>query len=197
MPLTSLAPALAAGKIIAIPTDTIYGLAVDATNPDAVAALFALKHRAASQAIVVMVADIAAAEALAEINQDARPLLQQYWPGALTCVLPRKASADHFLSPALFRDIATIGIRIPNHEGVLSLLRHIGKPLAVTSANLSGKAPLNSAQEIQECFGNRVTFASESLPITPTSQQASTVIDMTQRPWRILRQGDVIITSLT
>jgi tRNA threonylcarbamoyl adenosine modification protein (Sua5/YciO/YrdC/YwlC family) len=139
--------ALEAGLVVVIPTDTVYGLAVDPRRPGATGRLFAVKARPTDAALPVLAADAAAAFGLArDVPDSASRLAARFWPGGLTIVVPRRDGLGLDLGGA---DDATIGIRVPDHELARELARRVG-PLAATSANLHGRPTPPTAREVVE-----------------------------------------------
>ncbi len=145
--------ALLAGSVVAVPTDTVYGLAVDPRVPGAVGRLFAAKRRPDLLALPVLIAEPTELADLAEITPAATRLAALFWPGPLTMVLRRRPK----IAFELGGDPATIGIRCPANSIVRELLRRTG-PLAVTSANRHGETPLHSPVEVREHFGAGVSL---------------------------------------
>lgn len=144
--------ALARGEVVAVPTDTVYGLAVDPRRDGATRRLFALKGRPEMVPLPVLVADRMVAERLGVLDGPALLLAERFWPGALTIVVPRRPAAAGF---ELGGDPATIGLRCPDHAVVSRLLRASG-PLAVSSANRHGGPPCRSAAEVLAAFAGAV-----------------------------------------
>ncbi|MDQ1361256.1 MAG: L-threonylcarbamoyladenylate synthase [Acidimicrobiaceae bacterium] len=145
------AEALAAGEVVGIPTDTVYGLAVDPFRPDAVARVFALKERSTSVALPVLVGGWDQVELIAgTLPVSARFLADRYWPGALTLVVPRREGFTADLggpdSPPV-----TVGVRWPAHP-VVEALCAVSGPLAVTSANRHGQSPFTAAHQVASAF---------------------------------------------
>ena len=178
--------ALLAGQLVAVPTETVYGLACDALNEDAVARLRAAKGRGDDHPLPVQVAQVSDLRTVArDLSPAACRLADRFWPGPLTLVCPRAEGVPALVSSG--RD--TVGVRIPNHPVAHALLEAVGRPLAVPSANRTGEPPLPSAQAVADVFGEQVavildcgeTFASEAMP--------STVVDATVHPPRVLREG--------
>jgi L-threonylcarbamoyladenylate synthase len=142
---------LAAGMVVAIPTDTVYGLAVDPRQPEGVDRIFALKRRPGEVALPVLVAGWEQVEAVAGILEPAaQGLADRFWPGPLTLVVPRAGGFDADLGGPLEAH-GTVGIRWPDHPVVRALCTAVG-PLAVTSANRHGKPPATLAQEVIAVF---------------------------------------------
>ncbi len=146
--LARAAELLAEGRVVAVPTETVYGLAVDPRHEGAVASLFALKGRPESVALPVLIAEPGDAEDLAILDERARALIDRYWPGPLTLVLRRRPGALLHLGG----DAASIGLRCPAHLITRRLIAVTG-PLAVTSANRHGGSPARSAEEVAALFG--------------------------------------------
>lgn len=126
-----------AGGLVALPTETVYGLAGDARDPQAVARIFAAKGRPAHNPLIVHLATLGEAEALADFPDAARQLARAFWPGPLTLVLPLRAG--HGLAGAVTADLPTVALRLPAHPVARALLEAFGGPLAAPSANPSGR----------------------------------------------------------
>ncbi len=179
------------GEVVAFPTDTLYGVGANAFERSAVRELFAVKGRPADKAIPVFIYQID------DLNQVARnvpnrawALLQQFWPGALTVVLPKVAA----LPPDVTAGQETVAVRIPNHPVALDLVIELGRPLAVTSANLSGQPPPSTAQEVAQQLGGRIPLILDGGP-SPLAQP-STIIDLSVNPPRLLRSGALDVAVL-
>ncbi|HTT97295.1 MAG TPA: L-threonylcarbamoyladenylate synthase [Rhizomicrobium sp.] len=151
--ITLAAGALREGKLVAFPTETVYGLGADATNGEAVAAIFAAKGRPAFNPLIVHVKDHAAAEALVEFTPEARKLADAFWPGALTLVLPRKDNSP--LSLLVSAGLDTVAIRVPSHPVAQMLVAQTG-PIAAPSANTSGRISPTTAAHVAEELGGKV-----------------------------------------
>lgn len=185
-----VARALCAGAIVAIPTDTVYGLAALPTDAAAVARLVELKGREAGQPIAMLFDSI---EAVAPYLDDPAVLerVRRFWPGALTAVVRAKAGSG--LVPPVVAEVGTVGVRQPDDELLLRVLRACGGVLAATSANRHGEPPATSAEEVVEAFGEALTV----LDGGPRSGgQPSTVVDLTVEPPRVLREGVVSAEAL-
>lgn len=179
--------ALADGKLIAFPTDTVWGLAADATNDLAVAQIFTAKGRSILQPLAVLVSNAGDAEKLAVFNGSARKLAREFWPGALTLVLRRRPRAE--LSGLVTSGLTTIGVRVPAHPLTLELLNAFGKPLAVTSANPSGEASGTSASTVADNLGEDLALILDREP-GPGGVE-STVVAAEEEALKILRQGAI------
>lgn len=174
---------LAVGRVVVVPTDTVYGLAVRAEDADAVASLFRLKSRDNGRPMAVLVTDIAQAEAIGRFGQVANRLAERFWPGGLTLVVPRAVGFDARLGG----DRVTVGIRCPNHDQLRALLDRSG-PLVVTSANLSGDRTGATAAEISALFGGGVSSVVDGGTLAGV---ASTVVDCCGDLPEVLREGPV------
>ena len=176
---------LRAGRIVAIPTDTVYGIAADMALPDAIVRLFAAKQRPPEKAVAVLLADLAQAEAIAWLRPPARSLGERFWPGGLTLVLPLLRGVN--LPPEL-AGAGTIGVRIPDHDAPRALARALG-PLPTTSANLSGEENAEDAQAVAAALGESLALVIDGGPIR--GGPASTVVDCTSQRPRVLREGAI------
>lgn len=179
------------GEVVAFPTDTVYGIGANAFERSAVRQIFEVKARPAKKAIPVFIYQIDDLNLVArDVPDRAWSLLQKFWPGALTVVLPKVA--------ALPADVTagqdTVAIRIPNHLVSLELVIQAGRPLAVTSANLSGRPTPGTAQGVAEQLGERVPLILDG-GTSPTSQP-STIIDLSCSPPRVLRPGVLSTAAL-
>jgi len=177
--------ALKAGWVVAIPTDTVYGLAVDPRCEGATDLLFALKHRPTALELPVLVADVTQAEALGGpegLPPLARRLADRFWPGSLTIVVERHPD----LSWNLGGDGRTIGLRCPAHPAARRLCERVG-PLATTSANRHGQPPITTTRALVEEFGHDVTVVDGGI----CDGTPSTVVDVTGDTPRCLRDGSV------
>jgi L-threonylcarbamoyladenylate synthase len=174
--------ALRGGGIVAVPTDTVYGLAADPFHAGATDRLFALKRRPRRVELPVLVATADQALSLAVAVPDAaRHLMARYWPGPLTLVLPRRPD----LNADLGEDDATIGLRCPDHAVPLALCQDIG-PIATTSANRHGLPPCSTADEVDGEFGEGVDLVLDG---GECAGEPSTVVECTGAEPRLLREG--------
>ncbi len=140
--------ALQAGKLVVVPTETVYGLAACADDDAAVAAIFVAKGRPSHNPLIVHVADVEAAHAIATFDLRAERLAAAFWPGPLTLVLPRRAdAAATTLSPRVTAGLPTVAVRVPDHPLLQALLRRLGRPLAAPSANRSGRLSATCAAD--------------------------------------------------
>lgn len=188
--IEAAADALRAGLVVGVPTDTVYGLAVDPAVPGATARLFAAKGRPDAVALPVLVPDVEAAERLAgPLGAVARRLADRYWPGPLTVVLPRSVAAARF---ELGGDPGSIGLRCPGQALLARLLQGTG-PLAVTSANPHGEPPLTRAGDVRRTFGDRLAAVLDGGTCDGTP---STVVRIAGDHLELLRAGAVDFAAL-
>ncbi len=142
------------GQCVAVPTETVYGLAADATKGAAVAGIYAAKGRPSFNPLIVHVLDLAAAERIAAFNDKARELAEAYWPGPLTLVLPLRP--DSGIASLVSAGLETIAIRVPAHPAMRALLTACGKPLAAPSANASGSISPTRADHVLHSLHGRI-----------------------------------------
>lgn len=180
---------LQGGGLIALPTDTVYGLAADAWNGQAVSKLYEVKSRSELKSVPVLVSGEAAIEEVAaRPSERVRALAAEFWPGALTMVVERKIELPSEVSAT-----GTVGLRAPDHEFALTLIRKFG-PLAVTSANRSGQPNSTAAVQVIETLSGRVDLVVDGGEIA--GGVPSTVVDLTISPPALLRQGPISIESV-
>jgi L-threonylcarbamoyladenylate synthase len=152
--LDEAARILLAGGLVAVPTETVYGVAADATNGAAVASIFTAKGRPSFNPLICHVASLAMAESLAHFSPFARRLAERFWPGPLTLVLPRRAGCPvHDLATA---GLPSIGLRIPQHIATLDIILRVGRPLAAPSANPSEQLSPTTAEHVASGLGPRI-----------------------------------------
>lgn len=152
--ITEAAALLRDGRLVAFPTETVYGLGADATNGNAVAAIFAAKDRPRINPLIVHVTGIAEAEQHVAFSEAARNLAEAFWPGPLTLVLPRRAGTP--LSLLVSAGLETVAVRAPSHPIARALITATGRPLAAPSANPSGAVSPTRARHVAEGLGDRV-----------------------------------------
>ena len=176
--------AVRSGLIVGVPTDTVYGVAVDPADPAAVRELFDLKGRGEHLPLAVLVSSLDQAENLVEFTRSTRSLVRQHWPGAFTAILRSRVEladgvGDH--------GRGTLAVRMPDHRILKDLITRSG-PLAVTSANLSGMPPALDAAGAREALGDGVAVYLEG---RCHGGHASTVVDLTRDPPQVLRPGPI------
>jgi L-threonylcarbamoyladenylate synthase len=193
MALSSLDRAVAVireGGIVAFPTETCYGLAVDPDNESGLKRLYRLKQRQPEKPILVLIESVAWLRFVAEsVPRLYLPLMAKYWPGPLTLVFPAKRS----LSLTLTGHTGTIGVRVSSHPLACSLVKKTARPVTATSANLSSRTPACSAGEVRDIFGDRVDFildGGETVPGKP-----STIIGIRNRKLTLLRKGPLNLSN--
>ena len=177
---------LRAGEIVAIPTDTVYGIAADLALPDAIERLFAAKRRPPEKAVALLLADSDQAGVLGVLDPAARLLAERFWPGGLTLVLRRRAGAT--LPPILVAGSETVGVRVPDHAAPRALAAALG-PLPTTSANLSGEPEARDAGEIAARLGGAISLVLDGGPAR--GGPASTVVDCSGASPVVRRAGAI------
>ena len=183
---------LRAGRLVAFPTETVYGLGSDATNDRAVAAIFAAKGRPRFNPLIVHVPDLAEAETLAVFNEPARSAAARFWPGPLSLVLPRQPAAG--LSLLASAGLDTVAVRVPAHPIAQALLREAVRPVAAPSANRSGRVSATEPAHVAEDLGDAVALILDGGP-TPVGLE-STVLDLSGTSPALLRPGAVTLEAL-
>ena len=181
--------ALLAGACVGIPTDTVYGIAARLDDPVAIEALFALKGRAATKAMAVLVDEFETAAELGHFDGVATDLARRFWPGPLTLVVRRREGVVADLGG----DHATIGVRCPDHDVVRDLARAVG-PIVTTSANRTGEPTIETAADIAAAFGPGLAAVLDGGRL---SDAASTVVDVTGTGLVVLREGPISTAELT
>lgn len=184
---------LRAGKLVAFPTETVYGLGADATDERAVAAIFAAKGRPRFNPLIVHVPALAEAEAVAVFDARARSIAAHFWPGPLTLVLPRRAGGGVALLASAGLD--TVAVRAPAHSIAQALLRAAGRPIAAPSANRSGRVSPTEAGHVIVELGDGVSLILDA-GRTPIGLE-STVLDLSGEAPGLLRPGAVTLEQLT
>ena len=183
--IASAAGALKAGRLVVMPTDTVYGIGADAFNSAAVAALLSAKGRGRDMPVGVLVGSWHTIEGLVyTMPGGARDLIRAFWPGALSLVVTQAPSLQWDLGDAR----GTVMLRMPLHPVAIELLREVG-PMAVSSANVSGRPPAVDASEARNQLGDLVDVYLDAG--TAQQQAASTIVDLTGSAPRILRPGPV------
>jgi len=177
--------AVSRGEVIVLPTDTVYGVGADAFSPDAVARLLAAKGRDRQTPPPVLIPSVRTVDGLArDVSVAARALMDSFWPGPLTVIVHAQPSLAWDLGDTR----GTVALRVPDHGAALALLARTG-PLAVTSANLTGKAAATSAEDAREQLGSAVSVYLDAGD-SPLGV-ASTIVDATGPALRVMRDGGV------
>lgn len=175
---------LKSGEVVAFPTETVYGLGADATNPDAIKKVFSIKGRPSDNPLIIHISDKKQLGDFAKvISDDAQKLMNTFWPGPLTLIFKKKPEVLDLITAGL----DTVALRQPNHPLALRLIEQTG-PLAAPSANSSGKPSPTRAEHVKEDFG-------ETFPVIDSSKTdiglESTVLDITSEPYTIYRPGAI------
>lgn len=185
--LAEAARLIRAGQPVAVPTETVYGLAADATNEDAVARIYAAKGRPAFNPLIVHVASLAEAERLGIFSDSARRLAEAFWPGALTLVVP--VHEDSGLAAAVTAGLATVALRCPAHPAMQALLAAAGRPLAAPSANSSGAISPTRAEHVLAGLEGRIPMILDGGPAERGLE--STIVAVEEEEVRLLRPGPI------
>lgn len=185
--------ALDSGEVIGIPTETVYGLAVDALNESAIQQLYALKKRDAKKPSQLLLPSADHAMDYALFPKAGIILAECFWPGPLTLVLPRKKGCTLPLSISAGKP--TLGIRVPDHDLLRTLLDAYRNPLLASSANEAGEPPAVTSEELKAIFPTQLGYIIEAEP--SEHRVASTVIDMTGNHMRFLREGAISKEEIT
>ncbi len=174
---------LAAGGVIAFPTDTVFGLGARTDRPAGLARVLAIKGRPAGRGMPILIGDARAAGDLAELPDGFLALTESFWPGPLTVLLPAKPNLDATLAPD-----GIVGLRVPDHPLLRSLLKQIPAGITGTSANRTGHPPLTGAEAVATEFGREIDLVIEGCC---RLGEASTVVDLTVAPARLIRAGAI------
>jgi len=177
--------------VIALPTETCYGLSCDATNKKAVEKIYKIKQRSEGMPLSVMFFDLSAAEEYVDFNEQAIDLAATYWPGPITLVLPRKKDKELFGVGE-----ESVGVRVPDHRFCLKLLYQVDLPLVTTSANLSGQDNPYSTEDVLKYFEgqeHKPDLIIDGGKIEKT--QPSTIVDLSGKEIKVLREGSIKINS--
>ena len=181
-----------AGQPVAVATETVYGLAADATNAEAVARIYEAKGRPAFNPLIVHLADLAAAERVGMFSDEARALAQAHWPGPLTLVVPLREDSE--IASIVTAGLMTIGLRVPEHPAMQALLRATSRPLAAPSANASGSISPTRAAHVLASLGGRIPIIVDAGPTERGLE--STIIGATGGPLRLLRPGPISVDAI-
>lgn len=176
---------LAAGELVALPTETVYGLACDATNAEAVARLFAAKGRPATNPLICHLAELEAARRVGVLDARAERLAAAFWPGPLTLVVPKREPSP--LAPAVTAGRNTVALRVPDAAFLRALARDLGRPIAAPSANRSGRVSATTAAAVVAELGARVPLVVDGGPARIGIE--STIVGLFDATPRLLRPG--------
>lgn len=190
--IAEAAALVAAGQPVAVPTETVYGLAADARNAAAVARIYAAKGRPDFNPLIVHVPDLAAAEALGVFGAVERALAARFWPGPLTLVVPR--TADCPVASIATAGLDTIALRVPGHRAMQALLAESGAPLAAPSANASGRVSPTKAKHVLASLDGRIALVMDDGPTSAGVE--STIARAADGAVEVLRPGPVTAEML-
>jgi len=178
------------GGVVAFPTETYYGLAVDPGNENSLRRLYRIKQREPEKPILLLMESAHRLRCVAEVVPDLYlPLMEKYWPGPLTLIFPAKRS----LSPILTGNTGTVGVRVSSHPLALALVRKMGKPVTATSANLSGQAPACSAREVKIIFADSIDYILDGGETA--AGKPSTIVGVRNKNLTVLREGRLDLTA--
>ena len=180
------------GQPVAVATETVYGLAADATNADAVARIYEAKGRPSFNPLIVHVSDLAAAKEIGRVSAEASSLAEEHWPGPLTLVVPLNPAAN--IASIVTAGLPTIGLRVPAHRAMQALLGAVGCPLAAPSANASGSLSPTRAEHVLKSLGGRIPLIIDAGPTERGLE--STIVAATGGALRLLRPGPIAIDAI-
>lgn len=182
-----------AGSPIAVPTETVYGLAADSTNPTAVAAIYEAKGRPSFNPLIVHVSDAQEAQRIADFGPYSKHLAEQHWPGPLTIVAPLRPGSG--IASLVTAGLPTIALRVPDHRAMQALLRATGRPLAAPSANASGSISPTRAEHVLKSLGGKIPLIVDDGPASGGLE--STIVAESDGALRLLRRGPVAVVDAT
>src|SRR5918993_2506219 len=185
--IDAAAALIRAGQPVAVATETVYGLAADATHAEAVARIYEAKGRPSFNPLIVHVPDLATAERIGQFVQGARELAEKHWPGPLTLVVPLRPDAG--IAGLVTAGLSTIAIRVPAHTAMQALLRASNRPLAAPSANASGSISPTKAEHVMKTLGGRIPLIVDA-GATERGLE-STIVAATDGRLRLLRHGPI------
>ncbi|GAA4018839.1 L-threonylcarbamoyladenylate synthase [Sphingomonas swuensis] len=181
------------GQPVAVPTETVYGLAADATNAEAVARIYEAKGRPSFNPLIVHVPDLAAARLLGQFDAEALALAEAHWPGPLTLVVPQQPGSP--IASLVTAGLATVALRVPAHPAMRALLEASGRPLAAPSANASGRISPTRAAHVLASLDGRIPLVIDGGATAHGLE--STIVAATGGPLRLLRPGPVSVPGAT
>jgi L-threonylcarbamoyladenylate synthase len=189
--IAEAAQLILAGQPVAVPTETVYGLAADATDPQAVARIYEAKGRPSFNPLIVHVGDLAAARAIGELSEDALALANEHWPGPLTVVVPLRERTP--IASLVTAGLPSVGLRVPDHPAMQALLRACRRPLAAPSANASGAISPTRAEHVLKTLGGRIPLIIDAGATRRGIE--STIVAATGGGLRLLRRGPVDVDA--
>lgn len=179
------------GEPVAVPTETVYGLAADATNAEAVARIYQAKGRPSFNPLIVHLTDLDAAEQIGIFDERARALAARHWPGPLTLVVALRERTG--IASIVTAGLPTIGLRVPAHPAMQALLHAAGRPLAAPSANASGSISPTRAEHVLKSLGGRIPLIIDAGPTERGLE--STIVKVVDGAARLLRPGPITIDA--
>jgi L-threonylcarbamoyladenylate synthase len=179
------------GQPVAIATETVYGLAADATDAEAVARIYEAKGRPSFNPLIVHVPDLGAAERIGDFSDEVRALAGQHWPGPLTLVVPLRRDAG--IASLVTAGLPTVALRVPAHPAIQALLRATGRPLAAPSANASGSISPTRAEHVLKSLRGRIPLIVDAGPTERGLE--STIVAATGGQLRLLRRGPIEVSD--
>lgn len=180
------------GQPVAAPTETVYGLAADATNAEAVARIYEAKGRPSFNPLIVHVPDLETAQRIGEFGVEALALSREHWPGPLTLVVPLRLDAE--IASLVTAGLPSVGLRVPDHPAMQALLRACNRPLAAPSANASGSISPTRAEHVLKSLGGRIPLIIDGGATKRGIE--STIVASTGGPLRLLRRGPIKVDAL-
>lgn len=183
--IAEAAQRIVAGEPVAVPTETVYGLAADATNPEAVARIYEAKGRPSFNPLIIHVPDIRSAEQISHMSSPLRQLAKKHWPGPLTLVVPLRAGNP--IAALATAGLVTVAVRVPGHRAMQGLLRKVGRPLAAPSANASGSISPTRAAHVLKSLGGRIALILDDGPCAGGIE--STIVAERGGEFLLLRPG--------
>lgn len=183
--INNVARLISEGKIGGVPTETVYGLAANALNEDAVRKIFQAKSRPFIDPLIVHVCDMQMAESVAEFSDDARKLANAFWPGPITMILPRKACVPDIVTAGM----DTVAVRMPSHKMMRELIKKANLPIAAPSANPFGYVSPTKAEHVIEQLGDKIDFVLDGGDCECGVE--STIVMLTSSPKKLLRPGPI------
>lgn len=191
--IAEAAALIAAGRPVAVPTETVYGLAADATNGEAVARIYAAKGRPSFNPLIVHVPDLQTATSIGTFDQAALALAEQHWPGPLTLVVPLRSGEA--VASLVTAGLPTVALRVPAHHVMQAVLRAAARPLAAPSANRSGRISPTRADHVLASLGGRIPLVLDGGPTERGIE--STIVAATGGGLRLLRPGPIEVPQAT
>lgn len=168
------------GKIICFPTDTVYGVGAQVKDIDAIKKIYEMKNRDERKPLAILTASTDVSEYVDEVTSYAKKLIEEHWPGPLTLIFKKSKNIDDLIT----KGFNTVGLRMPNSKIALAILNHFG-PMATTSVNLAGMPPLNSVEDIEKTFKDKIDYI--VIDKEKISKKPSTIIDLTEDNLKVVR----------